>query len=99
MKEIDKIISKLNDLKPEIKKRYKVTEIGIFGSYVRNEQTKDSDIDILVDFNDDAEISLLSFCAFQNWLSDTLNKNVDLVMKNALKPRIGKRILSEIIYL
>ena len=99
MKEIDKIIKKLKELKPEIEKRYKVTEIGVFGSYLRNEQTEISDIDVLVSFAEDSPITLFSFCAFENWLSDILGKKVDLVMKDSLKPRIGRQILSEVIYL
>ena len=99
MKEIDKIIQKLKELKPEIERRYKVSEIGVFGSYVRDEQTENSDIDVLVSFSDDSSVTLFSFCAFENWLSDILHKKVDLVMKDSLKPRIGKQILSEVIYL
>lgn len=99
MREIDKIINKLKELKPEIEKRYKITEIGVFGSYLRNEQTETSDVDVLVNFAEDSPITLFSFCSFENWLSDVLGKKVDLVMKDSLKPRIGKQILSEVIYL
>lgn len=99
MREIEKIIEKLSQLKPEIEKRYKISEIGVFGSYVRDEQTENSDVDVLVSFLDDASMSLLKFCAFENWLSDILGKKVDLVMKNSLKPCIGKQILSEVVYL
>jgi len=99
MKEIDKIIEKLKQLKPEIEKRYKIAEIGVFGSYVRDEQTENSDLDVLVSFSEDSSMSLLKFCSFENWLSDVMEKKVDLVMKNSLKPRIGKQILSEVIYL
>ena len=99
MKEIDKIIEKLKQLKPEIEKRYKIAEIGVFGSYVRDEQTENSDLDVLVSFSEDSSMSLLKFCSFENWLSDVMEKKVDLVMKNSLKSRIGKQILSEVIYL
>jgi uncharacterized protein len=97
MKKIDKIIEKLKELKPEIEKRYKVTEIGVFGSYLRDEQTENSDIDILIDY--ERGMTLFSFCELENWLSDILENKVDLVMKKSLKPRIGKRILSEVVYL
>ena len=80
--------------KEELNRKYGVTEIGIFGSYVRNEQSDNSDIDILVDFN--KPIDLLTFVNLQNYLSDLLKINVDLVMKKALKPKIGQRILQEV---
>ncbi len=99
MKKRDEIIQKLKKLKPEIEKRYNVTEIGLFGSYVRNEQTENSDIDILIDFSRDSKIGLFGYCAFENWLSDELGEKVDLVMKDSLKPRIGKRILNEVVFL
>ena len=81
--------------KEELNRKYGVTEISIFGSYVRNEQSDNSDIDILVDFN--KPIDLLTFVNLQNYLSDLLKIKVDLVMKKALKPKIGQRILQEVI--
>lgn len=97
MNKKEEIIQKLKGLKPEIEQRYKVNEIGIFGSYSRNEQTEDSDIDILIDY--ERGMTIFKFCELENWLSDILGKKVDLVMKKALKPRIGKRILKEVVYL
>jgi len=52
-----------------------------------------------VEFEHDAKISLLDFVELENYLSDLLGVKVDLVEKSALKPRIGKRILSEVVYL
>jgi predicted nucleotidyltransferase len=69
----------------------------VVGSYVRGEQKKKSDVDVLIDFED--SVSLLTFIALEHYLSDILGKRVDLVMKSALKPRIGKRILKEVIYI
>jgi uncharacterized protein len=99
MNDLETIINKLRELKPILERDYSIKEIGVFGSYVRNEQTLQSDIDVLVSFGENARISLLKFCAFENWLSDILNIKVDLVMKKALKPKIGKKILSEVIYI
>jgi uncharacterized protein len=99
MKEIEKIVKKLSELKPEIEKRYQITEIGVFGSYVRNEQTANSDVDILVSLDENSSLSLLGLGKVEKWLSEILGKKVDLVMKETLKPRIGKRILSEVVYL
>ncbi len=73
--------------------KYKVKEIGIFGSYVRGEQKLKSDLDLLIDFTE--SISLLDFIHLENELGVLLGIKVDLVMKTALKPRIGKHILEE----
>ena len=69
----------------------------MFGSYVRGEQTPESDVDILVSF--DEVPSLLKFVGIENYLSDLLGVKVDLVMKRVLKPFIGEYILREVIYL
>ncbi len=72
--------------KEELRQKYKVEEIGIFGSYVRAEQTQKSDVDILVTFYE--TIDLFSFVELENHLSDLLGVKVDLVMKEGLKPRL-----------
>jgi predicted nucleotidyltransferase len=99
MNRLEDIKKKLVEIKPILREKYKVKEIGIFGSYVRGKQRKSSDIDILVDFGEDAQIGLLTFVALENFLSGLLGVKVDLVMKNSLKPNIGKTILKEVIYL
>jgi len=81
----------------ELTEDYKVKEIGIFGSYVRGEQQEKSDLDILVDFKE--VIGLFKFIALERYLSELLGVKVDLVMKSALKPRIGERILKEVTYI
>lgn len=95
MNEIGRIKSKIEKSMPILKGRYKVKTIGIFGSYVRGKQKKRSDIDILVEFEEVP--GLLTFLEIENYLSDILNIKVDLVMKDALKPVIGKHILREVI--
>ena len=94
LKEIEKIL-KVN--KPLLAKRFKIKEIGIFGSRLRGEESKKSDLDILVEFYE--VISLLDFVALERELSELVGEKVDLVMKSALKPRIGKHILREVMYL
>lgn len=94
MKKVEEIKRKLAQHKPELKSGFKVKEIGIFGSYVRGEQKNNSDLDILIEFED--SISLLKFIELENYLSEFLGVKVDLVMKGALKPRIGKHILEEV---
>ena len=85
--------------KKELKKNYNIKEIGIFGSYVKGEQKEKSDLDVLVEFLKDSNMSLLEFIKLQNLLSDMLGIRIDLVEKKCLKPHIGKRILEEVIYL
>lgn len=81
--------------KKELIEKYGVTEIGIFGSFVKNQQRDASDIDILVEF--EKPIDLFTFVNLKNYLSDLLNIKVDLVMKRALKSKIGDRILNEVV--
>ena len=92
--ELSHILSKLKELLPVLSDRYKVQELGVFGSYVRQEQLNDSDLDILVTFSEAP--SLLRFIELENYLSDVFGVKVDLVMKDALKPTIGKQILKEV---
>jgi len=89
----------LKEHKEELKKKYGIKEIGIFGSYVRGEYKKKSDLDILVEFEEDARIGLLKFVNMENYLSELIGAKVDLVEKSALKPRIGKHILKEVVLL
>ena len=85
--------------KEEIKRKYQVKEIGIFGSYVKGKQREASDLDILVEFESGAKIGLLKLINLENYLSDLLGIKVDLVIKSALRPKIEKQILKEAIYL
>ncbi len=80
---------------PELSKEYKISYLGIFGSYVRGEQKEDSDLDVLVEFSKIPD--LFEFIGLEQELSDMLGVKVDLVMKNALKPTIGERILEEVV--
>jgi len=80
---------------PELSKEYSISYLGIFGSYVRGEQKEDSDLDVLVEFSKTPD--LFEFIGLKQDLSDMLGVKVDLVMKNALKPRIGERILEEVV--
>ncbi len=100
MKEkIKKIKQKLEELNPILKEKFKVKNIGIFGSFVREEQKKKSDLDILVEFEKSADLSFFDFIKLESHLSEVLGIKVDLVEKNTLKPRIGKHILEEVIML
>ena len=99
MEPLETIKAQIAELRPALQNEYHITELGIFGSYVRGEQTEDSDVDILVEFDSSFRFGLVTYCHIENYISDRLGKKVDLVMKTALKPYLGKRILSEVIYL
>ncbi|MDP2215784.1 MAG: nucleotidyltransferase family protein [Methanolobus sp.] len=92
---IENYIRQLHDMKPELEKIFNVSSLAVFGSYIRGEQTTTSDLDILVEFSEAP--GLLEFIELENCLSDTLGIKVDLVLKRALKPNIGKNILNEAI--
>jgi predicted nucleotidyltransferase len=96
MKTFEKLKDILAEHKQEIRTRFKVKEIGIFGSYVHKEQKKKSDLDVLVSFSE--TIDLFTFGQLENYLSDILEVKVDLVMKDSLKPRLKDRILNEAVY-
>jgi uncharacterized protein len=93
---LERIVQTLREILPELRDRYGVVSLGMFGSYVRGEQTSDSDLDLLVEF-DQRPLTLLQFIALEYDLSDRLHIKVDLVEKSVLKPIIGKRILQEVI--
>ena|SRR6266850_4375399 len=97
MRTLDEIIGQLRRLQPDLRRRYPIRALGVFGSYVRGEQIESSDLDILVDLDDG--IGLIELAGLQQDLSDALGVRVDLVMKDALKRGIGQRILSEAVML
>jgi hypothetical protein len=83
--------------KPILLEKYKwLSELGIFGSYVRGEQNEESDVDLLIDYTEAPD--LIELIDLENYLSDNLGMKVDVVTKNGLKPRLKERILSEVVY-
>jgi len=95
MASIEKIKSILKTRKDKLIREYYIKEIGVFGSYARGEQGNKSDIDILVEFS--KPIDFFKFLDLEEELEKILNRRVDLVSKKALKPYIGRNILSEVI--
>ena len=94
---IDEIKRILVSSKGDLAVKYNVKSIGVFGSYVHGEQSKRSDLDILVDFL--KPVGLFDLVRLEDHLSNMVGIKVDLVMKKALKPRIGKNILQDVIYI
>jgi len=90
---------KIKAIKLDIQEEYNIEELGLFGSYIRGEETENSDIDILIKFKSDSRLGLVTYCELEHLLSEKLGKKVDLVMKDYLKPHLSKYILNEVVYL
>ena len=97
MKTFEEIKEILVKQKPLLRQKYGVKTLGVFGSFLKGGQKKKSDLDILVEIDD--PITLLEFVRMENYLSELTGMKIDLVMKDALKPRIGKHILHEVVTL
>jgi predicted nucleotidyltransferase len=94
---LDEILTRLRTDLPDLRARYHIATIGVFGSYVRGEQRKTSDLDILVEFS--VTPTLFQLAALQRELTDLSGIKVDLTLRRTLKPGFGKYILPEVIYL
>jgi predicted nucleotidyltransferase len=97
MKSLEEIKRILQQHKEELRAKYKVEEIGVFGSYVRGQQKKRSDIDILVEF--EVVPGLLKFIELEDYLSKLLGIKVDLVRKSSIREELRDTILQEVVML
>jgi predicted nucleotidyltransferase len=95
MKSLQEVKHQLKMLMPVLRERFAVETIEIFGSYVRGEQTEKSDVDVLVTFREPNDVDLFKFIELRLFLRDELGVDVDLVEKDAVKPRIKPRIYDE----
>ncbi|MEW6408575.1 MAG: nucleotidyltransferase family protein [Nitrospirota bacterium] len=93
MKNLEEIKETLAKHKNKLYEKYSVTEIGIFGSYVREEQKETSDVDILVEF--EKPVSLLQIVSLENYLSDVLGVKIDVVPKKNIRKELKEYILKE----
>ena len=89
----EEILVRLRELKPQILQRFRAKEIQLFGSSVRREQDPGSDIDILVDFEDVAD--LFDLTGFAIFLENEFQQKVDVVSKRALREELQESILNE----
>lgn len=97
MKTQAKVLQVLTQQKPLLLETYRLTRLGIFGSYARGEQTEESDIDVLVDY--EKAPTLWRLIELRDYLSELFAIKVDVVTRNGLKARIRERVLAEVIYL
>jgi predicted nucleotidyltransferase len=92
---INELSARLRQEMPRLRRDYAIRSLGLFGSYVRGEQKRGSDLDVLVEF--EQVPGLLRFLDLERDLGRLLGIRVDLVQKEALKPAIGRRVLKEVL--
>ena len=97
MTEKEKIFAVLRAALPDLKRRWPISSLAVFGSIARGEASATSDVDMLVDFV--RPIALSEFLALEHALSALVERRVDLVSRAALKPYIGRRVLDEAVAL
>ena len=90
------ILNELQGKKGEVEQRYHVKRMGLFGSYSRGEQRVGSDIDILVDFNDDAD--LFDLAGLKNFLEEMFQSRVDVIPSRALREELKQAVLADVKY-
>ena len=95
MRKLKQIQSVLASSKAELRKKYNVKELGIFGSYSRGEQKKASDLDILVKFNQSA--TLFDFVGLGNYLEEKLKIKVDVVSERSIRPELKSSIVKDVV--
>lgn len=94
MKQLGELIEQLRALQPELRSRYPIRSMGVFGSYARGDQRDDSDLDLLVEIGEG--MTLPDYVGLQSELSDALGVKVDLADRSTLRRRIGRQILAEV---
>ncbi len=95
MKTLDEIKEILTEHKGDIGEKYKVKDIGLFGSYVKGKQRETSDVDVLVEF--EKPVSLLHIVSLENYLSDILEIKVDVVPRKNIRQELRESILKEVV--
>ena len=89
----EEILNTLRNLKPDLLTRFKVKEIGLFGSFAREEQSATSDVDLLTSFTEDA--TLFDLIRLALFLEEKLQRRVDVVPKHSLRAKIRDTVLQE----
>jgi len=94
--EKNEIFKTINLQMPYLKEKYHVKKLGVFGSVARNEQSPESDVDILVEF--ESPVGFFDFIRMENFLTGVLKMKVDLITRKALKSAIKEEVLKEVVY-
>ncbi len=95
MENLDEIKSKISSIRNNLVLKYHLKNIAIFGSFSRNEQNENSDVDIMVEFSEPVGVEFIDLA---NELERTLQRKVDLVSKNGIKEKYYKVIKSDLSY-
>ena len=99
VKSVEEVTAILKEHKAEVIEKYRVREMGIFGSFVRSEQKRRSDVDILVEFDPRNIPGLIKLIEMEMYLEKLLGEKVDVVIKSGIRPELKKGILKEVIYI
>jgi uncharacterized protein len=96
MRNTCEVLEQLRGMRHELSEQYHVRSIGVFGSYSRKHQTEQSDLDLVVEF--DQPIGMMAFVHLKDLISDRLNIRVDLVTPEGLHPLIRDQVMHEVVY-
>ena len=96
MKTKNEILRVLKEELPQLRNKYGIKTIGLFGSYSREEQSVGSDVDILVQF--ERPVGFFKFIALEEYLKERIGENVEIVTEDALKPYIKPRVMKDVVY-
>lgn len=97
MKALNEIKKNLSKQKSFLKKKYNVSRLGIFGSYVRGDQRQESDLDVLIDY--EVTPSLITLIELEYYLSEVIGLKVDLVTTKGIKSQLKDYIIKEVVYI
>ena len=92
---VQEVKEKIRRRLPELREKYGVSSLKIFGSFVHGSQNQRSDVDLLVEFEENRPLTLLQFIALEREIGVLVGRKVDLVERKTLKPSIGRRVLAE----
>jgi uncharacterized protein len=95
MKTRTEVLDILRSVKGELRERYHVERIALFGSYARKEQGEESDIDVLVAFGPGAD--LFDFVGLSQYLEEKLGRGVDVVPETSLRPEIRRQVMRDLL--
>lgn len=95
----DEILNKLREIKPVLKDKFYIKNLGLFGSYVRGENSELSDIDILIEYEENSPFSLFTLISLEDFLTKFFNIKIDVVNKKSIKPALKDNILNEVIFI
>lgn len=93
------ILNKLKEIKPVLYDKFYIENLGLFGSYVRGENEKNSDIDILIEYDENKPFSLFTIIELEDFLTKLFNMKIDVVNKKSIKPELKDNIMKEVIFI